>query len=63
MQGRDKQINEMIGETMKLAQAASSLELTMVSCLYRMVLLELTNLSDAEPATVPARDRVKAPAQ
>jgi hypothetical protein len=63
MQGRDKQINEMIGETMKLAQAASSLELTMVSCLFRMVLLELTNLNDAERATVPARDRVKAPAQ
>jgi hypothetical protein len=46
MQPHDRQINEMIEATMGLAQTASSLELKVASCLYRMILLELTNLVD-----------------
>lgn len=48
---RDKQINEMIGTTMKLNQLATSLELPMVSCLYRMILMELSNQATDQPAT------------
>lgn len=63
MQARDRQINDMIATTMKLAQSAASLELTMASCLYRMILLELTNrIDDQAPADV-ARDRVDVPAK
>jgi hypothetical protein len=63
MHARETQINELIATTMKLAQASSSLELTMVSCLYRMALLELTNLAGVERTAEPARKRVDAPAQ
>lgn len=66
MRVSDKQINEMIATTMKLAQSAASLELTTVSCLYRMVLLELTNLTAEQAASdqsLPgmARERIDSP--
>lgn len=63
MQARDKQINDMIATTMKLAQSAASLELTMASCLYRMILLELTNRIDDQAPADAARDRVDVPAK
>jgi hypothetical protein len=58
---RDKQINEMIGTTMNLAQAAGALELPLISCLYRMILLELTNQVDDQPAAKAARNQINVP--
>ena len=46
MRPHDRQINEMIESTMTLAHQASSLDLPVVCCLYRMILLELTNLAE-----------------
>jgi hypothetical protein len=40
---REKQISNMIESTMLLAHNASLLDLKVVTCLYRMILLELTN--------------------
>lgn len=63
MRARDKQINEMIATTMKLAQGAASLELTTASCLYRMILLELTNLTTSDQAAAEMmRERADLPA-
>jgi hypothetical protein len=46
---------------MNLAQAAGALELPLISCLYRMILLELTNQVDDQPAAKAARNRVNVP--
>jgi hypothetical protein len=43
MRAREKHINDMIESTMVLAQQASMLDLKVITCLYRMILLELTN--------------------
>jgi len=63
MRVRDKQINEMIGTTMKLSEVAASLDLPMVSCLYRMVLMELTNQSAEQAAASVAAERADVSAQ
>ena len=48
MTTRDKQINEMIETTMVLAKSADALGLKVITCLYRMAAMELTNLVDEE---------------
>lgn len=60
---RNKQINEMIEATMKLAQSASALELNMHSCLYRMAMLELTSLADQQMPADVSRNRIKVSAK
>ena len=61
MGARNTQINEMIEATMKLAQSASALELEVASCLYRMAILELTNLVEEPIPAVRPRTRVEIP--
>ena len=60
MRAREKQINEMIAATMKLTESAAELDLSLLSSLYRMCVLELTNLADEEMPPKQARARLGA---
>ena len=60
MRAREKQLNDMIAATMKLAQSAEALELNLVSSLYRMCMLELTNLVDDQAPVGRPRERLRA---
>ncbi len=60
MRVRERQINEMIAATTKLAQDAAELDEALLSSLYRMCVLELNNLIDDEARPVRARERLGA---
>ena len=60
MRAREKQLNDMIAATMKLTESAAELNLGLLSNLYRMCVLELTNQADAQAPISRARERLGA---